>query len=122
MAGAISDGTYFYEITGKENDNCIAQIKVTNYKLKPTEKLPEASLAMMADYSKMKEETTTICNLSLSKKMGDILNTEVIDPKDNFIENTDSSFSTNSGSVNTNTYKSGMICIEKAPVTVKINN
>ena len=122
MVGAISDGTYFYEITGKENDNCIAGIKVSNYKLKPTEKLPEASLAMMADYSKMKEETTIICNLSLSKKMGDILNTEVIDPKDNFIENTDSSFSTNSGSVNTNTYKSGMICIEKVPVTVKINN
>ncbi|ETB63873.1 TPA: hypothetical protein DIC38_01950 [Candidatus Nomurabacteria bacterium] len=121
MEGAISDGTYFYEIIGKENNNCISKIKILSYKLNPTVELPKETLEIMTDYSNFIKDSETSCLLSLEKKMGDILNKEIINPTEYLIENIKSSMSTDSGSVSIITYNSGMVCNQKFPLVVSSN-
>lgn len=103
-----------YWIEGKVKNNCIAGIKILDYKLKYS---PEIISSMIKggqtqvdidkvenDLSKSMAGNTQTCKLDLSKKMGDILNKDII----NFTEIDTKCETTFTKSICTNA--SGLIC------------
>lgn len=108
----IIDMITHWEIINKDINNCVARAKVTKYELRYNEEMISSLLKQgktqgeIDDMQKEMSESIVgsgqICKLSLSKKMGDVLNKEVFNPT-----STKVSFSTSSSIVN---YDSGLAC------------